>query len=106
MQESQESNDGCLIVLSLIVRAVFLCFLVGAGGFGALMVGFSGDSGTNPVFVYLSLSLLLFLGSGFFILISPARVLFSGRLLFNILWLIFFISMIQPFIVSAFVGKH
>ena len=96
----QESRDGFSIAISLLFRGLLLCVLIVGGGFGTLMLGFSGDApGTHPTSIYLLLSLLLFLGSGLVILASPNGFLLSSARPAKLLWLLFLLSVVQPFVV-------
>ena len=95
----RDPRDGFSIAKSLLFRGLLLCFLVVAGGFGALMLGFSGDApGTNPMSIYLLLSLLLFLVSGLVILVSSGSFLLSNPRSAKTLWLLFLFSVIQPIV--------
>jgi len=83
-------------LISGIGRLLFAAFLFVAGGIGMFMAGMSGDAGPNPLFYYLSVSVLIFLVAGVAILFSPASFLASPRSKW--LWWTFGISMLHPMV--------
>jgi len=90
------------ILVSIFLRLCFAAFLTVSGLIAAFMAGMSSDAGPNPVFFYLCLSVLLYVGTGIIILISPASFLFSSSKSSRFLWLIFLFSIVHPFIALVF----
>jgi hypothetical protein len=97
-KKSINVEKGLSNVISILIRLAFLGFLTLIGVIGAFMISFSRMGGINPLFIYLSLSLLLCLGTGVLILFYPAKLLFSDTLAAKIIWSTFFFSDVQPFL--------
>lgn len=84
--------------ISILIRLAFFGFLACIGMLGVYAILFSLMEGINPLSIYLSLSLLLFLGTGVLILFYPAKLLFSDTLATKVIWSTFFFSLVQPFL--------
>jgi hypothetical protein len=89
------------LFISLLVRALFACFLAVTIFVALLTTGFSGDSGANPIYIYLVISTLAYSVLGITLLFSPSNFLASGSRLAKAIPILFIISALQPLI---FVG--
>ena len=101
--DDKSSMNTSGIFLSMFARILFAGFLAITTFLAILMIGFSGDSGFSPVFIYLCVSTLLFAGTGIVILVTPftsASPLPRG---YKVLVGLFVISMVQPFWVAGVV---
>lgn len=85
------------ILSSIIVRLIFLCYMIFSCVISALIVGFSGDSGGNPVFYYLALSLLTHIITALILIFTPTASLLQPHKLTRIIIAIFIISGLPTF---------
>ena len=98
MNNEASGGDGCTTVINIVLRLMLLAFLIVAGSISALMVGLSGDSGTNFLFIYLCLSWLLFVSSGLALLATPSEAIISSTRSAKVVTRTFLISIAQPFV--------
>ena len=86
------------LFISLLLRAAFAWFLAVTIFVALLTTGFSGDSGANPIYIYLAISTLAYSFFGIALLFSPTKFLTSGSRLAKTILALFLISVVHPLI--------